>query len=542
MKDQTARTGTSRYNWRRYLALGLKQLSRRIDHKEVVQHVREEGALSGRYIFMIITSCAIATLGLLLSSPAVIIGAMLISPLMGPIMQMGFSLPILELASLRRSVVTLFWGTVVAVAVAFLIVHLSPLKAATPEILARIRPNFLDLLVAIFSGLAGGYAVIHRKGETIVGVAIATALMPPLAVTGYGLAVGSLTAAGGAFLLFMTNLLAIALTVTVLARIYGFGSEHSPRHTLWQSGLIFLVFAALSVPLGFALRDIAFETNVRNTVRASLLDPFDGTQARLSDIAFTFGSGRDVGVSATVLTRKLNPQADAVLTASVSERIGRPVVISLDQVLIDDDGSSQAAEILQIAESTLAAPLRAELSALKATNRLRQTETDLRRSVPLTLTAADINAETRQALFLAAPDDAYGLSAYRRMEASLAGTFPDWEVRIMPPVAGLPAIPFETGLDTLSDAAAEQVDTAAWALERWNVGKVEVIGYSPTAAATLRIDPDALYVRRSETVARRLRDGGLEAISATEYRANAAGDVSAGAPAGTDMVSIRPGR
>lgn len=542
MKDQTARTGTSRHNWRRYLALGLKQLSRRIDHKEVVQHVREEGALSGRYIFMIVTSCAIATLGLLLSSPAVIIGAMLISPLMGPIMQMGFSLPILELASLRRSVVTLFWGTVVAVAVAFLIVHLSPLKAATPEILARIRPNFLDLLVAIFSGLAGGYAVIHRKGETIVGVAIATALMPPLAVTGYGLAVGSLNAAGGAFLLFMTNLLAIALTVTVLARIYRFGSEHSPRHTLWQSGLIFLVFAALSVPLGFALRDIAFETNVRNTVRASLLDPFDGTQARLSDIAFTFGPGRDVGVSATVLTRKLNPQADTLLTASVSERIGRPVTISLDQVLIDDDGSSQAAEILQIAESTLAAPLRAELSALKATNRMRQTETDLRRSVPLTLTAADINAETRRALFLAAPDAAYGLSAYRRMEASLADTFPDWEIRIMPPVAGLPAILFETGLDTLSDTPAEQVDTAAWALQRWNVEKVEVIGYSPTAAAALRVDADALYVRRSQAVARRLRDRGLEAISATEYRASSAAEASAGAPARTDMVSIRPSR
>jgi outer membrane protein OmpA-like peptidoglycan-associated protein len=289
------------------------------------------------------------------------------------------------------------------------------------------------------------------------------------------------------------------------------------------------------------LRDIAFETNVRNTVRASLLDPFDGTKARLSDIAFTFAPGRDVGVSATVLTHKLNPQADALLTASVSERIGRPVIISLDQVLIDDDGSTQTAEILQIAELTLAAPLRAELSALKATNRLRQTETDVRRSVPLTLTAADINAETRQALFLAAPDTAYGLSAYRRMEASLAGTFPDWEVRIMPPVAGLPAILFETGLDKLSDTAAEQVDTAAWALERWNVDKVEVIGYSPTAAAALRVNPDALSVRRSEAVARRLRDRGLEAIAATEYRANAAGEAAASAPARTDMVSIRPG-
>ena len=219
-----------RPEWYRRLRVARWRGIRSIDHMEVVDHVHEEGGLSGRYLFMTAMSCGIAILGLLLSSPAVIIGAMLISPLMGPIMLMGFSLSILELKALRESIVSLAVGTGLALATSFLIVFLSPLTDVTPEILARTRPNFFDLLVAVFSGLAGGYAVIHRKGETIVGVAIATALMPPLAVVGYGLATAQFQLAGGAFFLYMTNLLAIALSVTVLSRFYGFGERHSPKH------------------------------------------------------------------------------------------------------------------------------------------------------------------------------------------------------------------------------------------------------------------------------------------------------------------------
>ena len=264
-------------------------ISRQVDHEDVVAHVRDDGQLSGRYIFMIVMSCAIATLGLLLSSPAVIIGAMLISPLMGPIMLFGFSLSELKLSFLRKSAVSLVVGVLSALLISILIVKLSPLTDPTPEIVARTRPNFFDLLVAVFSGLAGGYAVIHRKGETIVGVAIATALMPPLAVTGYGIAVGSLAVAGGAFFLFMTNLLAIALSVTVLSRIYGFGDEEAGgKRGYWRSALVVGVFAALSIPLGLALRDIAYEARATVTVRDTILSPFADERARLADLVVTF--------------------------------------------------------------------------------------------------------------------------------------------------------------------------------------------------------------------------------------------------------------
>jgi hypothetical protein len=135
-------------DWRRRLRVARWRGIREIQHREVVEHVAEEGVLTGRYIFMTVMACGIA---------------------------------ILDLAALRQSVISLAIGTAVALGTSFLIVLISPLTENTSEILARARPNFFDLLVAVFSGLAGGYAVIHRKGETIVGVAIAVLVFLPTA-------------------------------------------------------------------------------------------------------------------------------------------------------------------------------------------------------------------------------------------------------------------------------------------------------------------------------------------------------------------------
>jgi uncharacterized membrane protein len=156
MSDSLAEARAKKPFLQRLINLTFKRLARRVDHEDVVQHVTEEGELTGRYIFMVITSCAIAILGLLLSSPAVVIGAMLISPLMGPIMLMGFSLSVLDIDALKKAAVSMVIGVIAAISVSFLITALSPITEATSEILARTRPNFFDLMVAVFSGLAGG--------------------------------------------------------------------------------------------------------------------------------------------------------------------------------------------------------------------------------------------------------------------------------------------------------------------------------------------------------------------------------------------------
>ena len=155
----------------------------------VYASVAESAALRDvTYWAEIILSAGIATLGLTLGSPAVIIGAMLISPLMGPIIGLGFALATFDSAEIRRTLVALAGGVVLAVLFCALVVLLSPLQNVTEEIAARTRPNLFDLLVALSSALAGAYAMIRGREGAILGVAIATALMPPLAVVGFGLA------------------------------------------------------------------------------------------------------------------------------------------------------------------------------------------------------------------------------------------------------------------------------------------------------------------------------------------------------------------
>ena len=516
--------------------VALKTLSRRIDHEEVVDHVHDEGRMSGRYIFMIVISGAIATLGLLLSSPAVVIGAMLVSPLMGPIILMGFSLSILEVAALRQSIVTLAVGVAAAIAVAYLITSFSPLTEPTREIIARTRPNLLDLLVAVFSGLAGGYAVIHRKGETIVGVAIATALMPPLAVCGYGLAIGSLAYAGGAFFLFMTNLLAIALTVTVLSRIYGFGAEHSPRHTLFQTLMILTVFAGLSVPLGFTLRDIAYEATVTNHVRANLLQPFEDETSRIGDLNISFPADRDVQVEATILTGDRNPAAGQMLADAFSSRFGRGFTVNLNQVLTDEESNTE--DILRRADSSLAAPLREEISRLEqlatSSAAARQREVDLRSSLAFPMLAAEIDADERRATLVAEPSADFTLSAYRAMEARMTENFPDWSLSVVPPFMPLAPIAFAEGEAAFSEEGEAAIDDIVWALGKWGTRRVEVLVTGPRApAGSAQAD---LVAARQAAITGRLEAAEL-GVSARRLVPDEAGGAAGGV-----TFEIRPSR
>jgi uncharacterized hydrophobic protein (TIGR00271 family) len=507
--------------WRRRIRVARWRGIREIQHKDVVAHAIDEAALSGRYIFMIVMSCGIAILGLLLSSPAVIIGAMLISPLMGPIMLMGFSLAILDLAALRQSVISLAAGTAVALATAFLIVFVSPLTEITSEILARARPNFFDLLVAIFSGLAGGYAVIHRKGETIVGVAIATALMPPLAVTGFGLASGHFEIAGGAFFLFMTNLLAIALSVTVLARFYGFGERHSPQHARWQNALIISVFVALSIPLGLSLRDIAYEARVRDVADDALIEPFADADARVTDFDVTFPrAGPDrIKVRATVLTPQRVPGAEAALSAYLSERFGRTVNVVIDQVIIDTDMGSESARLAAVAESSFGAPMRAQIAQLESLAVERRTEREIRAAFPYALTSAEIDTVARRAVFSAAPTEGVGLTAFRRLEEGLARNFPDWAMEVHPPRTELPAIEFTADSEALTPAQAALVGDLAWVLRRWGAAQVEVVAVLPTAGAAQAFNETTPGHRRASAIAAELAKSGITASVEGEFRA-----------------------
>lgn len=269
------------YRWWRSAVVGS------VDHESVIARIEDESGWTARYAFMTMMSAGIAVLGLLLSSPAVVIGAMLISPLMSPILGLGFSLALFDFVETRRSLTAVVAGAAIAVAFTAVIVLASPLKAPTAEILARTRPNLFDLLVALFAALAGTFAIIRGRGETIVGVAIATALMPPLAVVGYGLATWNMPVLAGSFALFVTNLMTIALAATVVARFYGFGHQLSSQQSWAQTVILVFVFVGMSIPLGLSLTRIAGETVTATKVRGFLADKF-GPKARVTQLDIDF--------------------------------------------------------------------------------------------------------------------------------------------------------------------------------------------------------------------------------------------------------------
>lgn len=327
--------------WRRLRG----RLAHHVDHAAVIDNVADEGGLSPRFAFMAVMSCGIAILGLLQSSAAVVIGAMLISPLMGPIVQLGFSLCVVDFRMMGRALLALLAGVLLALATAMCIVWLSPLREATSEILARTQPTLFDLLVAILSGLAGGYAVITRKGEAIVGVAIATALMPPMAVVAFGLATGDLGIAGGAFFLFMTNLLAIALSVTLIAKWYGFGVDNSPTHSAWQAIVIASTFMLLALPLGLALRNIGEQTWTANQTRAVVQKYLQARGGSIEQISVERrGQGYAVDLVAMVPAYIGNAQLE--LGARLAARLPKAPALRVRQTLeASDDGRRDRADL-----------------------------------------------------------------------------------------------------------------------------------------------------------------------------------------------------
>lgn len=204
-------------------SLGVRQ-----DKKEEIylQISRSATIIDFSYWSQVLFSAGIATLGLALNSPAVIIGAMLISPLMGPILASGLALAAGDFVLGTRAAVNLFLSCLVAILFAVVLVTLLPFKEVTAEIAGRTQPNTLDLVIALFSGAVGSIAICKEvKGvvTSIPGVAIAVALMPPLCVVGYGMGItltlnpedGARIARGG-MLLFLTNLVAIIFTAMVV--------------------------------------------------------------------------------------------------------------------------------------------------------------------------------------------------------------------------------------------------------------------------------------------------------------------------------------
>ena len=214
---------------RGYLNLFIRRLlSLRNDkapEEETIASIKASVEFRGANLWILIFAIFVASLGLNTNSAAVIIGAMLISPLMGPIMGMGLGVGINDFELLKRAFRSFATATIFSVLTATFYFAITPIDEAQSELLARTSPTIYDVLIALFGGLAGIVALCstgQRGGNVIPGVAIATAIMPPLCTTGFGIATGNWIYAAGAFYLYLINSIFISLATFIGVNIFDF--------------------------------------------------------------------------------------------------------------------------------------------------------------------------------------------------------------------------------------------------------------------------------------------------------------------------------
>ncbi|HEY5408189.1 MAG TPA: TIGR00341 family protein [Ginsengibacter sp.] len=217
------------------------------DKNKTLQNVKDNISFTGANLWVLACAIIVASVGLNINSTAVVIGAMLISPLMGPIVGSGFALGIYDFALLKRSLRNLLNATFVGLSFSTLYFYISPFKEAQSELLARTSPNIYDVLIAFFGGLVGVIAVTRtEKGNPIAGVAIATALMPPLCTAGYGLATGHFIYFFGSLFLYCINCVFICIATYIIVKFLKYpakqiGIKHEKRLKYGITTLTFLM-------------------------------------------------------------------------------------------------------------------------------------------------------------------------------------------------------------------------------------------------------------------------------------------------------------
>ena len=253
------------------------------EEAKTIEQISSGVTFHGANLWVLVFAVFIASLGLNVNSTAVIIGAMLISPLMGPIVGMGLGIGISDLALLKRSIKNYLVATGISVLTATLYFLITPLTEAQSELLARTSPTLYDVLIALCGGAAGILALSTRgSGNVIPGVAIATALMPPLCTAGYGLAMGEPSFFFGAFYLYFINTVFITLTTFVGVRMLRFKQKQFidaarmvtvKRYIIGIVVLTMLPAAYMTVQI---IRQSVLENNSNRFVRNELA--FKGTQ------------------------------------------------------------------------------------------------------------------------------------------------------------------------------------------------------------------------------------------------------------------------
>ncbi|AFZ20320.1 DUF389 domain-containing protein [Allocoleopsis franciscana] len=247
--------------------------------KNLHESLTVDAELSQNYVVLIVSSCLIASFGLISNSAAVIIGAMIIAPLMLPLRSLAFSALEGDLHLFRQSLISVGVGTGVSIFLAGLLGSLVAIPEFGSEVLSRTQPNLVDLGIAVAAGGISGYAKVRPKiSDALAGTAIAVALMPPICVVGLSLSQGIWQFSWGAFLLYLTNLLGITLACMLVFITMGYAKiSHALGWILGLTGILLL-------PLGASFFQLVKQSQLQATLRKNLVNRTItiGQQVRLS--------------------------------------------------------------------------------------------------------------------------------------------------------------------------------------------------------------------------------------------------------------------
>lgn len=291
------------------LAQRFSLLHDKADDAEIERRIRDGAEMRGATPWILMFAILVASIGLNVNSTAVIIGAMLISPLMGPIMGVGLGVAVYDFDLVKRSLFNLTIAAVISLGVSTLYFTLSPLQEAQAELLARTSPTIWDVLIAVFGGMAGIIGMTRsEKSNVIPGVAIATALMPPVCTAGYGAATGQWHFVIGALYLFTINCVFISVATVIGIRLlqlrrHGFDNPGMERRVKLS---LFLVAAITALPSGYLATNLVRDEIFRSRARNFVAHEFNRPATHVAETRIDPG-GRKIEVS--LIGEPLAPEA-----------------------------------------------------------------------------------------------------------------------------------------------------------------------------------------------------------------------------------------
>ncbi|WP_136809199.1 DUF389 domain-containing protein [Desulfosediminicola flagellatus] len=309
------------------------------DRRRLVRQDIAEGSEPGiRFYMMVVVSTMIASFGLITNSTAVVIGAMLVAPLMTPIFGMSLALIRSDAQLLGRAAQAEIVGVVAAILMGFTLGTVYPGLEATPEMLARTRPQLFDLLVAVFSGFAGAYALVDEKiSPALPGVAIATAIVPPLANTGLCFSLGAYSGGIGSFLLFFSNFLSILLIGSTVFWLFKMTKKYDKLEStviLKRFSLPIIGFLLIAFFLYQSLQSIRRERYLRQSIEQTLESELANIpSSSFGDMIYHEDDGQIYVFANVQSATTISPTQVDILQESLHKKLDQPVELTINSTI-----------------------------------------------------------------------------------------------------------------------------------------------------------------------------------------------------------------